>query len=101
MKKWARSEANGFSGAVWVLRCKEDINLKLWLEDKFFLHFRVGKMNGVSWEFTAIYASSRADIRKKNLVEIGCNLGGRTLGHLRGLQLCNAGRRKEYWNRSI
>lgn len=45
-KRWIRSEAATFTDGVWILWNEEDINLRLEVADKFFLHLVVRSTGG-------------------------------------------------------
>lgn len=64
-RQWIRSEAVGFSGGIWVLWNQEEITLKILYAYKFFILALVVSSSGRRWEFTAIYASLRASIRRR------------------------------------
>lgn len=63
-KRWARSEAAGFSGGVWVLWDEEEIGLKLMVARRSFLHMEVRSGDGQSWMLMAVYANPHPNVRR-------------------------------------
>lgn len=59
---WIRSEADGFSGGVWLLRNEEDIKVSLRYAHKYFHH--VGITSNKKWELTAVYVNPNSTIRR-------------------------------------
>lgn len=45
-KRWVRSEANGFSGGVWVLWDEEEMKVKLRVASRSFIHMEVVSREG-------------------------------------------------------
>lgn len=62
-KIWIRTEANGFSGSIWMFSNQGEIQLKVLHIQKQFIHASVTSAAGQQWDFTAVYANPRADVR--------------------------------------
>lgn len=70
-KRWARSEAMGFSGGVWVLLDEEKVELKLTVARRSFLHMEVWEPTGECWLLTAVYANPHLSIRRYIWEQLG------------------------------
>lgn len=55
--KWLRMEARGFSGGIWVLWEEGDVEIKLEVAHRSFLHMEVKSDLGRRWALMAVYAS--------------------------------------------
>lgn len=56
---WVRSDAEGFSGGLWVLWNRADISIRVVHVQKFLLHILIDEGKSSAWELTAIYASPK------------------------------------------
>lgn len=63
-KRWARSEAFGFSRGIWVLWNKEELEKKLLVARKSFLHMQIQFGRWERWLLMVIYANPQPSIRK-------------------------------------
>lgn len=61
--RWIRSEADGFSGGVWVLWNEGKTDLKLKYSDKFFLHIEAKTGGGKEWELMAVHARPNLSVQ--------------------------------------
>lgn len=65
LSRWSRSEAEGYSGGVWVLWKEEEVRIGIRYDHKFFIHVSVASNNGKEWELIVIYLSPVASKRKE------------------------------------
>lgn len=65
---WICSDVNSFSGGVWLLWNEEYIKVELLNVHKSFIHIAIKSMGEGNWNFTDVYASPRAHIRKELLL---------------------------------
>lgn len=56
-KMWARYEAIGFSGGVWILWNEEEINISMLGARRPFIHLDVRLGDGRCWLLRALYAN--------------------------------------------
>lgn len=63
-RRWVRSEARGFSGAIWVLWEEGEVEIKLEAAHRSFLHMEVRSGLGRRWALTTVYASPQASVRQ-------------------------------------
>lgn len=61
---WVRSEAEGFSGGIWLLWDDSAINVVPVDVNRFFIHALVSLKNGLRCMLTAVYASPRGSVRR-------------------------------------
>lgn len=61
-RKWFRVEASGFSGGIWVLWNKEDIQLKVIYAQKEFVRLSILNYASKEWETTIVCASPNPNI---------------------------------------
>lgn len=62
-REWVRSEAKGFSGGIWVLWNREEVNLRVIHVEKHFVHMIVNEGKPTAWILTAVYASPQHHLR--------------------------------------
>lgn len=62
-RDWVRSEAEGFSGGIWVLWNREEVNLKVVHVEKHSVHVIVDEGKPTAWLLTAVYASPQHHLR--------------------------------------
>jgi len=62
-KNYVMSEARGFSGGIWLLWNRSDIQIQLIQSDFHFLHVQVSGNNTDPWLLTVVYASPRENER--------------------------------------
>lgn len=60
---WIRSEANGFSGRIWVLWNELDLQVQPRYIHQQLIHISVVSVGAKKWDLTAIYASPQASSR--------------------------------------
>jgi len=58
-KKFLLSEARGFSGGIWLLWNRTDLQIQLIRNDSHFLHVQVKDKDNDPWLLTVVYASPR------------------------------------------
>lgn len=63
LRDWVHSDAEGFSGSLWVLYNIEEISLKAVHIEKFFIHKLIDDGRRSAWVLTAVYASPKHHLR--------------------------------------
>jgi hypothetical protein len=59
------TECRGYAGGIIVAWKPSDVQISVESADFQFMHLKIAFGNGSSWEFTAIYASPKEDLRKE------------------------------------
>lgn len=61
---WDLSEAEGFSGGVWLLWNEVGVKVSIRYVHNFFIHIAVTSLGCKSWKLTTVYASPNASRRR-------------------------------------
>lgn len=61
---WIRSEADGFSGGVWLLWNEDYINIGLLNVHKSFIHVVVNSSSSRRWLSTTVYVNPTAHVKR-------------------------------------
>lgn len=67
---WVRSDAEVFSGGIWLLWDESVINVVPMDANRYFIHAVVSLKNGLRCMLTAMYTSPRENVRKHLWVEL-------------------------------
>jgi exonuclease III len=59
------TECRGYAGGIIVAWKSSDVQISVESADFQFMHLKIAFMNGTSWEFTAVYASPKEDLRQE------------------------------------
>jgi exonuclease III len=59
------TECRGFAGGIVVVWKSTDVQINVEINDFQFIHLTIAFMPGSSWNFTAVYASPREELRKE------------------------------------
>lgn len=62
-RNWVRLEAEGFSGGIWVLWNREEVNIKVIHVEKHFVRMIIDEGKPTAWLLTAVYASPHHHLR--------------------------------------
>lgn len=69
-KNYLLSEARGFSGGIWLLWFKADLQVTVIKEDFHFLHVRVQERDMYPWLLTVVYASPQENERRDTWIKL-------------------------------
>lgn len=70
-RDWVRSDADGFSGGIWVLWNRDEVSLRVVYVEKYFIHLIIDEGRRAAWELTAVYASPKHHLRPPIWERIG------------------------------